>query len=206
MAQVRETLHLLTEKRAWDHLKARDVPPEIIELVEERIVAGDQPRKICVMLGLNRHGGVHSSAWKKIQANLRGGFRADAEAFVLRQTTQLFGVIQKLKETVDDAFDEGVPIVGFDKFGQAHVTHVKGATKELGSIIESYAKAVAAPVKLWKELGAVGEKSGGVPGQTGTTIIVKTAVNLPSQEDIAKYRERYSELPAIEVKKDPSVK
>ena len=76
-------------------------------------------------LGLNRHGGKNSRQWKKIQAYFRMGFRADAEGHLFHITSEFFKVIEKAKAVLDDAFENGVPIVEQtvfkDKNGSKHV-------------------------------------------------------------------------------------
>ena len=135
--------------------------------------------------------GPNSKQWTKIQAYFRRGFRADAEAYLYNKTYEFFKVIDKAKAVLEDAFENGTPHVTADKEGDVTVTYVKGATRELGSFIESYAKSIAMPVKLWKDYGAIGEKKDIGPG--GVTIVVNTNVPQRTQVEIDAYRNRLKE-------------
>lgn len=212
---VRKTLTRLDENLAWDSIQARDLPPDLIAFVESELVKGVTPGQLCKVLGLNRHGGKNSRQWRKIQAYIRQGFRADAEGYLFRMTHDFFETMQKAKTVLDDAFENGVPIVeqtkvhdrdgGFKVETQVH--YVKGATKELGSFLESYGKAVMLPMKMWREYGAIGEQQskGSSPG--GITIVVKTNVPTPTQAQVDSYRDRMLQMdPPIDVTKESSVK
>lgn len=203
--EVREVVHRLNENQAWDVLQARELPPELIAYVSQKLAGGWTPGEICKDLGLNIHGGKNSKQWRKIQAYFRQGFRADAEAYLFQQTHKFYKVIERAKEILEDAFDNGTPHVDPET---GAVTYVRGATKELGAFLKAYSESIILPVKLWKDFGAIGENptklpGGGSPG--GVTIVVKTHVPTRSQADIDAYRERMAKMaPVIDVtpKKD----
>lgn len=209
--QVREVMTRLSADAAWDRMQARDVPPEIIDFVAPRLAKGVPPQTIARDLGLREKGGVASREWKKIQAFFRQGFRASAEAYLYQQSSDYYKILTKTKEILEDAFENGVPIIEQttfkDKDGckqvETEVHLVKGATKELAAFIETYSRAVQTLPKLWKDFGAIGEAPGkaGAPGQGGLTIVVKTNVPTPSQADIDAYRQKMVDMrkPVIDV-------
>jgi hypothetical protein len=196
---IREVISKMTEAAAWDHIQARDVPMEIIDFVAEKIHRGVSPGQITKELGLNPAGGKNSKQWRKIQAYFRQGFRADAEAYLIQQSHDYYRILQKTKETLEDAFEHGAPIVN----EEGSVIHVKGATKELAGFIETYSRAVQTLPKLWKDFGAISESGGkgGAAGPGGVTIVVKTNVPSPPQADVDAYRKRMLDLqkPVIDV-------
>lgn len=202
-ADVRDIIHKTMEAAAWDHVLARDLDPKIIEYVAKRLNAGKTPGDICGELGLNGHGGKNSKHWKKIAAYFRQGFRADAEAYLFQQTHKFYKVLEKAKDTLEDAFENGTP--HFDS-ETSQVIRIKGATKELGSFLESYSKAIMLAPKLWKEFGAIGERKDHIPGQ-GTTIVVENLIPMPTVEQILTHQEQMkSRAAAIELKSGASFK
>lgn len=193
LEEIKAVVTKLDADMAWDHLQARDLPPELIDWVAQALKDGHTPAEVTKSLGLKA--GKNSKQWKKIQAYFRQGFRADAEAYLMRQTEGYFKIIEKAKAVLEDAFENGTPHV----LDTGEVIHVRGATKELGSFLESYSKSIQLPVKLWKEFGAIGEKKD--PNSGGLTIIVKSSVPRRSQEEVDAYRKKYIEAgkPVIDV-------
>lgn len=167
----------------WDTIHAKDLDPKIVEFVSERIIEGDQPEKIIKALGLP--GGKLGKPWKKIQAHFRQGFRADAEAYLYEQTHRFYKVLHHCRELLEDAFENGTPHVSEDDNGYVHITRVKGITPELTAFIKNYSDAIAMPVKLWKDYGAIGEKERG-PG--GVTFVIENNIPLPSPDEILRHQ------------------
>lgn len=192
--EVRAIVLQLDENAAWDHLQARDLDPKLIDFVADLLTRGIQPGVIAQKhLGLS---GKNDKRWKKIQAYFRQGFRADAEAYLFNQTQRYFKFIDRAEKVLEDAFENGTPHV--TKEGE--VLRVKGATPELAGFIDAYSKAIAHPVKLWKEYGAIGDKKD--VGQAGTTIVVNTMIQMPSADQIRSHQEEIRrKQEAIEVKK-----
>lgn len=202
--EVRAIVYKLTEDSAWDHIQARDLDPKIIDFVAQRLSDGALPGDITKELGLSLQGGKNSRQWKKIAAYFRQGFRADAEAYLFQQTHKYYKMIEKAREVLEDAFENGVPIVVTNPEAPPEILYVKGATKELGSFLESYSKAIMLPPKLWKEFGAIGEKPGVVPGNQGLTIVVENNIPMPSVDQIKAHQaEMRARATAIEVKAMP---
>lgn len=191
--EVKAVIQEMNATAAWDHIQAREVDPKILDFVAERLHAGVPPGEITRELGLSHYGGKNSKQWKKIAAYFRQGFRADAEAYLFQQSHKFFKTIELAKDVLEDAFENGTPQMDAD--GNVH--YVKGATKELGSFLESYSKAIMLPLKLWKEFGAIGEKKDAGAGNGGVTIIVKTNVPRPTQEEVDTYRSRLQHLPPV---------
>lgn len=195
--EARAVMARMEEDRVWDTVQARDLDPTLIEYVAQKIERGWEPKEIAKSLGMT---GVGSREWKKIQAYFRQGFRADAEAYLYRQTLRFYKTIDDVKEILEDAIQNGTPHVLVNpKDGSHEIIRVKGATKELGSFLESYSKSIALPVKLWKEYGAIGEKKEGT-GQ-GITIVVENSIPMPSMKEIEDHKkEVQARISAIEVK------
>ncbi len=192
----------LDKDAAWDHVMAKDLPEELTSYVVEQLQAGVEPRVICKALGIKS---VGSQQWKKIAAWLRQGMRASAEAYLTQQTTDFYRVLKKAREVLEDAFENGVPIVTQDTVGRESVTsviRVKGATKELANFLAMYSSAVQTPVNLWKSFGMIGEKENG--GQKGVTIVVNNSIPMPTVAEIKSHQEEMQKkMEAIEVKGTP---
>lgn len=96
----------------------------------------------------------------------------------------------------------GIPTLTKD----GDIVHLKGPTKELAALIDTFNKLSQGFVKLGKDLGAFVEGDQGKGGQ-GVTIVVNTMVPLPKQKDIdaeiVKNREATAEL--MEQAKDSPV-
>lgn len=195
----REVIHRMDQDAAWDQIQAKDVDPKVMDYVREELSRGVEAGNIAKALGFWH--GTADRRWKKIQACIRMGFRADAEAYLYMQSRKLFQVAEKAREVLDDAFEEGVPVVVEIKVKGStvghEVMHVKGATKELAGFLKAYTEAIATPVRLWKEYGAIGEKKDA--GSTQPTIIVQNNIPMPSAEAILKHtQEMEAKAKAIE--------
>lgn len=197
--EVRAILVQMDENAAWDHIQSRDIDPKIIDLVAGLLTQGIPPGTIAQKhLGFT---GKNDRRWKKIQAYFRQGFRADAEAYLFNQTQRYFRFIEKAEATLEDAFENGVPITTADKNGNVTITRVKGATKELGSFLKNYSEAIAVPVKLWKEYGAIGDKKDA--GSSGTTILVQNNIQMADPDEIRRHQEKIAEkAKALEMKRE----
>lgn len=200
--EVRAIIAQMSDAGAWDHIQSRDLDPRIVDFVAEKLVAGLGPAEIVRMIGIRS---TVSKEWKKIQAHFRMGFRADAEAYLMQQTHKFYKVIEKARLILDDAIENGVPVVvqHKDSTGQSlepQILRVKGATPELGSFLASYSKAIALPVKLWKEFGAIGERPD-MKNHNGVTIVVQNHIPLPTADAIREHQEELqAKMKAIEVK------
>lgn len=218
--QVREIMVRLEKDVAWDRMQARDVPPELIDFVAPRLARGVPPATIARDLGLREKGGVNSREWRKIQAFFRQGFRASAEAYLYQQTNDYYKILNRTKEVLEDAFENGTPVIEHFieedrqtglKTTKVNVVTVKGATKELQGMIETYSRAVMLMPKLWKEYAAIGEAPGkaSAPGGGGLTIVVKTNVPTPTQAEVDAYRNKMLEMkkekPVIDVTPEAKV-
>jgi hypothetical protein len=187
----------MDDDKLWDSVHARDIPPKIIEFVTQKLEAGSTAGEIARDLRLP--GGKNSKQWKKIQSYFRQGFRADAEAFLYQKTTEYYHMLVKYKEILLDAIENGTPHVVSDGVGPTEVIRVKGATKELAAMIKIYNESISAPVKLWKDFGAIGEKKD--VGTSGVNIQVINNIPMPSSEEIRKHQEEIAaKQQAIEVK------
>lgn len=186
--EVKAVIHHMDETQIWDSVQARDLDPKITDFVAEELKAGFSAPEIARRLGIS----VLSRQWKKIQAYFRQGFRADAEAYLYQQTHKYYKSLDQARDVLEEAFEHGTPHVTADKEGNVTVTHVKGATKELAGFIKAYGEAIALPVKLWKEYGAIGENAKQLtPG--GVTILVQNNIPMPSVEEIRAHQEKMKE-------------
>lgn len=189
LEMCRDVIHRMDETAAWDQIQAKDVDPKIMDYVREELARGVEAGQIAKALGFWH--GTADRRWKKIQACIRMGFRADAEAYLYLQSRRLFQTIEKARGILDEAFINGVPVVVEIKEKGSTVDHqimyVKGATKELAGFMKAYTEAIALPTKLWKEYGAIGEKKDA--GSTQPTIVVQNLIPMPSAEAILKNQE-----------------
>lgn len=188
--EVREVLQKMTEEQIWDTVQARDIDPIIIRYVEDQIQDGYSAGEICNLLSLP--GGKAGRQWKKIAAHFRQGERANAEVYLYQQTHKLYKTIQKARDILEDAFENGTPEVVNHPSSKYHpasteVVRVKGATKELATFLKAYSDAIALPVKLWKDYGAIGEEKH--KSVAGVTIVVQNNIPFPSADEIKKHQE-----------------
>lgn len=180
---------------AWDSIQSRDLPKELVDYVADRLQE-TEPHRICQELGIT--GGKNSKQWKKLAAYFRAGFRYDAEGYLFQQTQKFYSVIQRAREILDDAFENGTPqIIVNQKTGDYEEIRVKGATKELTSFLHAYGEAISTPIRLWKDFGAIGEKSD--ISTKGVTIFVQNNIPMPTQEEIKAHQEEMQKkMQAIE--------
>jgi hypothetical protein len=188
-AELGEVLTRYETDRVWDTIQAKDLDPKLMSWVGECLIRGQSPDHVAMNLGFS---GKTSKQWKKIAAYFRGGFRADAEAYLYHQTKELLRTIDGLKKIVEDSIENGTPHVvtypaGKGQGGSCEVIRVKGATRELAGIVRAYAEAIKTPVALWKDFGAIGDKGG---GPQGVTIQVLNNIRLPSAEEIREAQQK----------------
>lgn len=187
--EVREVVERYTADEAWDNLQARDLDPKLTTVVEEMLQKGFSPGEICNQLRMK--GGTQGKAWKKLQAYFRQGFRADAEVYLMRATHKYYKVMDKALEVLEDAFENGTPVLTEIKGEKGatlghDVIRVKGATRELASFLKAYSDSVRLPVQLWRDFGAIGEKKDVGPG--GVTIVVQNNIPMPTSEEIEAHQ------------------
>lgn len=183
-SEVRAVIASHDASKAWDTLQSKDLDSRITDFISVKLHEGYSPPEICRMLGLPNTG---CKQWKKIQAWLRAGFRADAEVYLFQQTHKFYKAIDKARELWEDAVENGTPHVVEKVNGDIVVHKVKGATKELCQLLDAYGRAIEQPVKLWKTYGAIGERKDVAPG--GTTIFVQNNIQFPSPDEIRKHKE-----------------
>lgn len=168
--KAREIVQRYNAERLWDNLKARDVPAEVLEFAKDQLEAGFGIQAVRRQLGIKS---ALDKSWVKIASALRGGTRVDASAFFLRMQTRCETVAQKLYEFVDQALTdpEKMAVIG----------------KEVTMACDAMNRMQQGMVKVGRELG-VFETQGEGGKSGGTTIIVQSNVNLPSQSQIDSRR------------------
>lgn len=183
------------EESVWDHIQAKDVPPEMADYVTDKLKEGYTYEQIRRQLGIRSSTG---KAWKKIMSHIRQGFRVDGTAFLVQKANEMQNISRKLVEQINQAFDEGIEVP--TKTG---TVTIKGPSKELSMTIDAYNRLQQGFVKLGKDLGAFIDADGSRQGGSGgVTIVVKTNVPMPGVKDIEAHQARNSShLPVIEVEK-----
>lgn len=196
---ARQVITRLDETQTWDQIKSRDVDPAVMDYVKKELTHGVPPHTVAKALGFKH--GVNDRRWSKIQAGIRLGFRVDAEAYLYLQSKRFFTTIEKARQVLEDAFENGVPVIVTSVVRGSTITEVirvKGATKELASFIKTYSEAIKMPVDLWKAYGAIGDKK---EGNQGVTIVVQNNIPMPTEKEILDNQARtIARSKAIDVK------
>lgn len=173
------------DENTWDQIQARDVPAHVIDFVHEQLENGFEYTQVRRQLGIKRS---TDKAWRKIMSALKQGFRIDGQAHLQQIAYEYRAISQKVRRQIDHAFQHGTPVV--DKEGG--VTMVKGPTRELAGMIDTYNRLNQGFIKNAKDLGAYVEQEG-KSGNSGVTIVVQSAVQLPSIKDVKAHQEKERE-------------
>lgn len=190
VAKLREEVSLLVKRyddeQIWDNLQSRDLPAEMIDFVISELERGKDYTQIRMGLGILRS---TDKSWKKIMGALKQGFRIDGPAHLMQIAFEYRNISGKMRAQIMDAFDKGVAIPTKDGF-----EIIKGPTKELAMMIDSYNRLNQGFIKNAKDLGAYVEQDGkGGGGSGGVTIQVFSNVALPSLKDVEAHHEKQRE-------------
>lgn len=187
--QSREEVHALVrkfdEENVWDQIQAKDIPGEMIDYVTEQLEQGFHYDQIRRQLGIKRR---TDKAWRKIMAALKQGFRIDGSAHLQQIAFEYRSISNKIQKQIHDAFRDGTPVM--DKEGFVH--HIHGPTKELAGMIDTYNRLNQGFIANAKALGAYVDEAG-KGGNSGVTIVVQSAVQLPSVKDVQAHQEKERE-------------
>lgn len=167
------------EQAIWDNIKSKDIPPALLDFVREKIEEGFELAQIRRQLGIPR---ANDKAWTKILAALKSGFRIDGTGFLIKKAAEFTKVSNLLKDQIETAFKDGVPMLIKHQDGTSEIQNVHGPTKELSMAIDAWNRLQQGFVKLGKDMGAFveGENRGG----GGVTIVVQSNVQIPDQKVI----------------------
>lgn len=187
--QRREEVHTLIrrfdDEQIWDQIQAKDIPAHVIDFVMSRLEDGADYTQVRRQLGIARS---TDKSWRKIMSALKQGFRVDGQAHLQQIAFEYRSMSQKMRKQINEAFEYGVPMM--DKEGNVHM--VQGPTKELAGMIDAYNRLNQGFIKNAKDLGAYVEQEQG-KGSSGVTIVVQSAVQLPSIKDVQAHQEKERE-------------
>lgn len=180
---VAEIVKRFDKESVWDAVQSRDLPPQLIDYVVERLEKGVDHAFIRKELGILRN---TDKSWRKIMSALKQGVRIDGTAWLLQQARKYTAISEKLHEQIMKAFEDGVPVYNEAK---EEYERVFAPTKELSMTIDAYNRLQQGFAKLGKDLGAFVETESGKPAG-GVTIVVQNNVRLPDQKEIDANREK----------------
>lgn len=183
--EVRALVRRYDQELVWDEIQARDVPAEMIDYVTEALERGDSYDMVRRQLGIPRR---TDKAWKKIMAALKQGFRIDGQALLQQIAYEYRSMSQKIRDQIDDAFENGVEVL--DKDGCRH--RLMGPQPQLAGMIDTYNRLNQGFIKNAKDLGAYVEQEG-KGKDSGVTIVIQSAVQLPTIKDVKAEQERQRE-------------
>lgn len=174
------------DEQVWDNIQSRDLPAEMINYVIDKLESGKDYTQIRKDLGILRS---TDKSWKKIMGALKQGFRIDGPAHLMQIAFEYRSMSGKMREMIHEAFEKGVAIPTKDGF-----EIIKGPTKELAMMIDSYNRLNQGFIKNAKDLGAYVDQDGkGGGGAGGVTIQVFSNVALPSLKDVEAHHEKQKE-------------
>lgn len=182
---ARSIVHEFTHTSAWDQMQAKDVPAEILNFVAQRQEEGIDLPEIRRELGIARS---TDRSWRKINAAIMQGQRIDRPMLLQHIAYKWAKMSKKVEKLIDDAILNGVQVPTADG-----VVTVKGASKELAGIIDTWLRGQATFVKIGKDLGAFVDTEGKGGGNAGVTIVVQNNVRLASREKIEEHRAQEKE-------------
>lgn len=189
LGQQREIVHQIVKKydeeSVWDQIKSRDVPSELIDYVQDRIIEGWDFSKIRRQLGIKS---ASAKSWQKIMSAIRMGYRIDGTALLVQKGWEYQAMSDKLKRLIDDAIENGTAQLTAD----GDIVKLPGITKEIIGAIDAYNRLTQGFIKNGRDLGAFIDPGtgGGKDGSGGgVTIVVQSMVGLPSKAEVKKHHE-----------------
>lgn len=179
--QLAQLVKRYDKEAVWDAVQARDLNPELVEYVCDRLNKGSPPDVIRRQLGILR---ATDKSWRKIMSAIKQGFRIDGTAHLMLISQEYRSMSEKLKDQIMSAFEHGIEV----PTKEGTVT-VKGPSKELSMTIDAYNRLNQGFIKNAKDLGAYVEQDQKSGGNSGVTIVVQTNVPLPSAKDVQAHQE-----------------
>lgn len=170
-------INKMSEEGAWDSMRARDVPEEIVNHVMAEIDTGTPMSEIRKGLGIRSSS---AKEWGKIVAALKMGYRINAPTFFHRLYTRQERMATKLEKVIDVILDDDVEALK-EVDPDTGVSKLRTWSKDITGLIDSYNRLTQGIIKNGKELGVFAETGGEGKG-SGTTIIVKSNITLKAPE------------------------
>lgn len=183
--EIRSLVKQFDEQALWDAVKSKDIPAAMLDFVRDKLEEGWELPQIRRQMGIPRS---NDKSWTKILAALKAGFRVDGTAFLVKKAAEFNKLSNKLKDQIEDAFKDGVPMLVKFADGTSKIERVHGPTKELSMAIDTWNRLQQGFVKMGQDLGAFVVQEG--KGGGGTTIVVQNNIGLPDQKAIDVDRER----------------
>lgn len=191
----------LSEEGAWDSMRAKDVPDEIINYVLTQIEMGYDPREVRKSLGIKSQ---TSKEWQKIASAIKMGYRVNTSAYFHRLLGRNEKISEKLYRILNEVLDDDVAELKkkTTKKGETFLSLFVG---EVTPMIDAMNRLQLSTVKLGRDLGVFTNPDAQQGGGGGTTIVVKSNILIPSPEKMI--RDKIKEENTIEAEvvksKDP---
>lgn len=176
----------LSEEGAWDSMKARDVPQEIVQHVLSQIDIGKDPREIRKELGIHSQ---TSKEWQKIAAAIKIGYRVNAPTYFHRLIGRNEKIADKLYKVIDKVLDTDVDYL-MDNETKEGERFLKIFAKDVTPMIDAMNRLQQGTVKIGKDLGVFADTGGESKGSGGVTMVIKTNVILPSPQELVKQKKQ----------------
>lgn len=175
-------LNKMSEEGLWDSLKAKDVPDDIIQHVLAELELGKSPQMVRREMGI---GSQTSKEWQKISAAIKLGYRVNTPTFFHKIFTRTERIGDKIDGFLNDFLDQDRErLKELDKDG---IPLLDSYVKCLTPMVDSYNRLLQGQVKIGRDLGVFTDPNTEGKGTTGgVTIIVKSNIQLPSTQEMAK--------------------
>lgn len=184
IAERREVMSLLINKMseagAWDSMKAKDVPDEIVQHVLSELSLGKSPVEVRREMGIKSQ---TSKEWAKISAAIKMGYRVNATTYFHHLISRQERMAGKLEKVINHVLDQDVDTLQETEDAKGNSIFSYWA-KDIAGLIDSYNRLTQGIIKNGKDLGVFADPGSEGAKGTGPTIIVKSHITLGPKEPI----------------------